>query len=390
MDKGKFGTVVVGLGAMGAATLYQLSKHRQDLLGIEQFDLLHEYGSSHGETRLTRRATAEGSNVVPFVTESHRIWRELEMCPEDLFVESGVLIIGRQDSPKSIHGTENFLATSIQLAKTYGVSHEVLNAPQIRRRFPAFAPNDKELGYLELEAGYVFPHLCIAAQLDRARKHGAMIRERTRVTCIRPVEAGVILEIDGDDDIRCDSVVIAVGGWTGPLLGKPFSNLLTVQRQVLHWFETVDQEIQTATQMPAFIWLHGEGDAEAFYGFPPIYPGTAVKVATEQSITRTTAEELERQVLTSEGQEMYTRHVKSRLPNVSNRQHRSVACTYTTTPDHGFIIDHHPDSERVHVICACSGHGFKHSAGIGRAVAERVLGKTPFTDLSSFTLMQRR
>ncbi|MFK7993993.1 MAG: N-methyl-L-tryptophan oxidase [Granulosicoccus sp.] len=386
MNKDQIETVVIGLGAMGAATLYQLSLRTENVLGIEQFDLLHENGSSHGETRLTRRAAAEGQAVVPLVTESHKIWRDLESRRGDLFVESGVLIIGRQNPSQQVHGTKDFLATSIQLAKTYGVAHEVLNAQEIRKRFPAFSPDDNESGYLELEAGYVFPRACIAAQLQRAREHGAVIRERTRVAGIRPMEDGVILDIDGDDDIHCKRVVISTGAWTGPLLGQPYCDLLTVQRQVMHWFETIEQSTQPTASMPAFIWLHDEGDEGAFYGFPPVKPGTSVKVATEQSSMATSADTLDREVHEKEVQEMYSQHVAGRLPNVSNQQHQSIACLYTTTHNHGFIIDKHPDSERVHVISACSGHGFKHSAGIGRAVAEQVLGRTPYTDLSSFKL----
>ena len=83
---------------------------------------------------------------------------------------------------------------------------------------------------------------------------------------------------------------------------------------------------------------------------------------------------------------MYARHVEARLAGVTPRVARAVACLYTVTPDSGFIIDRHPRQNRVFVVAACSGHGFKHSAGIGNAVAEAMTGGMSRVDLTPFSV----
>lgn len=83
---------------------------------------------------------------------------------------------------------------------------------------------------------------------------------------------------------------------------------------------------------------------------------------------------------------MYRRHVEGRLAGATPRVALAAACFYTVTPDRGFIIDRHPDQDRVFVISACSGHGFKHSAGIGNVAAAMVTDGRSAIDLSPFSV----
>ena len=70
--------IVIGLGAVGSAALYQLARRGVAAVGIDRFAPPHEHGSSHGESRITRQAIGEGEEYVPFALRSHEIWRELE------------------------------------------------------------------------------------------------------------------------------------------------------------------------------------------------------------------------------------------------------------------------------------------------------------------------
>ena len=82
---------------------------------------------------------------------------------------------------------------------------------------------------------------------------------------------------------------------------------------------------------------------------------------------------------------MHRDYVEPYLAGVSDRCIKTTTCLYTVTSDFGFVIDSHPDSERVLVVSPCSGHGFKHSPAIGEAIAEVVIdGETRF-DLSAFS-----
>ena len=101
----------------------------------------------------------------------------------------------------------------------------------------------------------------------------------------------------------------------------------------------------------------------------------------------TTDPDTPRAVVTSaESTWMHATHVRGRLAGVSARCTRTMTCLYTVTPDSRFIIDGHPDWARVLVASPCSGHGFKHSAAIGEALAQRVLDGNSRLDLTSFSL----
>jgi sarcosine oxidase len=132
--------------------------------------------------------------------------------------------------------------------------------------------------------------------------------------------------------------------------------------------------------------MYGSTDTDYLYGFPPLAGEGAIKVATEQYSTVTTADTVERRVDPSESDEMYRLRVAGRLAGATPEVVRAAACVYTVTPDRGFIIDRHPEMGRVLAVSACSGHGFKHSAGIGEAVAAELAGGPGRIDLTPFSL----
>jgi sarcosine oxidase len=377
--------VVVGLGAMGSAVLYQLAKRGVDVIGIDRFAPPHRMGSSHGETRITRQAVGEGGDYAPLVLNSHRIWRELEAeTGEKLLNACGVLVMGPGSGPTSHHGKPDFVARSIQVAREFGIAHETIDGVEVGRRFPQFLGlAGTEKAYFEPGGGYVFPERCISAQLSRAAQLGAEIRTGVEVLSI--TERGTVRLETSAGVIEARQVVVTAGGWTAPLLGAPFDRLLTVNRQVLHWYE-LDDLAAYGPGAPAFIWMHGATDVDYFYGFPPLPGDISIKIATEQYETQTTADTVNREVDPAESEAMYRKHVKGRLAGATPRVSQAAACLYTITPDRGFIIDRHPRLDHVFVVSACSGHGFKHSAGIGEAVAERLTGGQRQVDLTGFSV----
>jgi sarcosine oxidase len=381
--------VVVGLGAMGSAVLYQLAKRGAKAIGIDRFAPPHQMGSSHGETRITRQAVGEGGAYAPLVLNSHRIWRELEAdTGEKLLNDCGVLVMGPGTGPTSHHGKPDFVKRSIEVAREFDIKHEVIDGAEVAHRFPQFlgvAGNEK--AYFEPGGGYVLPERCINAQLTRARQLGARIRSRVEVRSIS--QHGNVRIETSDGTIEAGQVVVSAGSWTAPLLGAPFDRLLTVSRQVLHWYELEDLAAY-GPNAPVFIWMHGATDVDYFYGFPPLPGDRRVKVATEQYETRTTADTVNREVERAESDAMYRKHVQGRLAGAKPRVAHAAACLYTVTPDRGFIIDRHPRQDRVFVISACSGHGFKHSAGIGNVVAERLTGGRNQVDLTPFSIARFR
>lgn len=378
--------LVIGLGAMGSAALYQLAKRGASVIGLDRFAPPHTMGSSHGETRITRQAIGEGRDYVPFVLESHRIWRELEAETGDsLLVACGALVMAPGRGTNSHHGKPDFVRNSIAAARDFDIPHEVLDGREVACRFPQFLGLDGgEIAYYEPGGGYVRPEACIGAQLKRAAELGAAIRTGIEVRSIVQDGDGVRVETSAGSFLAGQAVVSA-GAWTAPLLGAPFDRLLGVKRQTLHWY-ALDETGAYGPDAPVYIWMHGTTDTDYFYGFPPQAGEASVKVATEQYADETTADAVDRAVHPGESAEMYRRHIAGRLAGASPRVVRAAACLYTVTPDRGFIIDRHPDRSRVLVVSACSGHGFKHSAGIGAAAAEVMTEGRSRIDLRPFAL----
>ncbi len=377
---------VVGLGAMGSAALYQLAKCGAQVVGIDRFVPPHDRGSSHGETRITRQGVGEGGDYVPLVLASHRIWRELEAeTGETLLHACGALVMAPGGGLSSHHGKPDFVKRSIAAAGAFDIAHEVLDGVDVARRFPQFLNlSGSEQAYYEPGGGYVTPERCLAVQLQRAHALGAEIRTGIEVLAVEQDGAGVRVATS-EGTLLADRAVVSAGAWTAQLLGFPFADLLTVRRQVLHWY-AVDDATSYRADAPVFIWMHGAGDTDYLYGFPPMPDNQSIKVATEQYETATTADAINRDVDPRESADMYRLHVAGRLAGVNPRIARSAACLYTVTPDRGFIIDRLPAMDRVLVVSACSGHGFKHSAGLGEAIASEFAGGHGHVDLAPFAL----
>ncbi|KPX56693.1 N-methyltryptophan oxidase [Pseudomonas amygdali pv. hibisci] len=376
---------VLGLGAMGAATVYQLAKAGVDVIGVDRYAPPHTQGSSHGDTRITRLSVGEGPQYLPLVRSSHSIWRELEaLSGESLFEQCGVLVM--TSSPAyDPEDSNDFTHQTIALARTYGVTHEVLSAAAIRERFPQFTPVlDTAVGYFEPEGGFVRPERCIEVQLRLARQHGARLLPHETVTHLQAQGDQVRITTD-KVSIIADKVVVSAGMWSAELLGAPFSDLLRVCRQKLFWFE-LQENAAFAPRSPSFILTHGPGEDDVNYGFPPLPGENSMKVATEQYIETSAADQLDRTVTASEEQEMFQIQVKGKIAGLTPNVVKSSVCAYTVTPDYHFIIDEHPHLKNVTVVSACSGHGFKHSAGLGLALAQRCIHGTSDVDLSAFSL----
>ncbi len=411
--------IVVGLGAHGAATFFQLARAGQRVLGIDQFHPPHRQGSSHGSSRITRLAVGEGAAYVPLVQDSHRIWREIEArTGQSIYHATGGLVMGPGDEAGSArsgasapggqggpHGEVSdgapgmarlrepgFARNTIAIARACGIDHEVLDAAGIARRFPAFRLHGDEVGYFEPEAGYVRPERAIELQLALGREAGGELRVDEAVVAIEPRGGGAGVTVrTATGRFEADRVVLATGGWMPgwlSILAPPGWQASTrLYRQVMYWWEIAGKPATFAPgTFPVFIWHAGRGESESvIYGFPSMAEGEpAVKTATEQYALTTTPEQFESEVSAAEIATMWAEQMRDRFHGLSGRALEAVACKYTVTPDHQFLVDRLPDAPQVYVVSACSGHGFKHSAGLGKRVAEWVAEGTDRHPLPGF------
>ena len=380
--------IVVGLGAVGSALCHHLAAGGAKVVGIDRFRPPHDQGSSHGLTRITRLAVGEGAAFVPLAMRSHQLWPELEAASgERLYQRTGGLVIasGGADIAR-YHGQPGFLAQTIALAEHFGIAHELLDAAAIRERFPAFLAADGERGYLEHDAGVLFPERIVAAQLAQARRHGATLRLEEQVRAIAPGAGGVEVLSDRGR-VSAARVVVTAGAWAPGLAGNAFGTRLRVLRQVLWWFGVDEPALYAPERCPVFIWLHGSGEKRAsMYGFPMVDGIAGPKVASEQDTVESDPDRVDRRIDVEDAKSVCDDHARGRLRGITARVLRTATCLYTSTPDASFRIRPHPDSEAITFVSACSGHGFKHSAALGEALAQRLLGRPPAVSLDPFLL----
>jgi len=361
--------IIVGLGAAGAAALYQLARRGVKAIGIDRFAPPHDQGSSHGETRITRICVGEGAPYPPLARRSHEIWRELEAeTGADLLLQCGALVLGQRGT--GMHGRADFVGQTLEMARRFDVAHEELGAAEIGARYPQLALTGDEAGYFEPGAGLVYPERCIAAQLEMARRLGAEVVTGETVTAIERDGAGARVAT-GVGTYASDQVIVTAGAWAPGLAGAPLKGL-AIQPQALHWFAARDPVLYQADRFPVFIWVHGAPPDDVFYGFP-IPPGSAtqaVKVATEAHTSIGSPDGFDRAAPADLAEDVYRRHVRGRLLGLAPGAVKSVRCLYTTTPDSDFVIDRLESG--IILASACSGHGFKHSAAVGEMLADAV------------------
>ncbi len=377
---------IIGLGAMGSAALYQLARRGAKVIGIDRYHPPHAQGSTHGETRITRRGIGEGEVYVPLAARSHEIWREVESdTGMTLFHEVGSIIVSEHDDDVVRPGRTGFIRRSIAAAQRYGIAHEILDAAEIRHRYPHMLPMESEIGYFEPGGGFLVPEHCVAAQLARAKALGATTLLGQQVVGLVARPGSVEIRLADGSSVHAAQAVVSAGPWAPGLLGAPFDRVLKPTRQVMHWFALASDAPASWNQSPVFMWPHGESEDGFFYGFPSL-DGQSFKTADEFYGAASDPDRLDRTVPGSDSQRMFDSHIRGRFAGVTPHAVKTATCIYTATADSMFLIDRHPDHDNMLVVSPCSGHGFKHSAAIGESVAQWVLEGQSAIDLSSFNL----
>jgi len=366
------------------------------VLGLDQFDPPHTLGSTHGETRITRKAIGEGELFTPISLRGYEIFRDLEaVSGRELLRITGGLMISSPSS-SGIHNTADFFKNTLAAAQKYDIRHDVLDAEDIGKRFPQFKVRPEEVAYYEYDSGVLSPERCVEVQLSLAEKQGAHIHKNEKVLEFCQNGDGVAVTTDGGT-YRAEQLIVAAGPWVPQLLDAHFQNsqlaaqkyasLFKIQRQVQFWFDVHNcYEQFEPGKFPIFIW-ELSGACQSMYGFPAVDgPDGGFKIGTEGFNKVVTVDTVDREVSAPEMAETYEKQVKPYFPAEVGACFKARVCLYTATSDSAFIIDRLPGSPSIIVSSPCSGHGFKHSASVGEALAQLVLDGQSKLDLSAFKL----
>jgi sarcosine oxidase len=342
-----FDVIVVGLGGMGSAAAAHAAARGKRVLGLEQFQPAHDQGSSHGRSRVIRLAYFEHPAYVPLLRRSYELWRRLEeRTGRRLLQITGGLMLGLADS--------EVVSGSLRSAREHHLDHEMLDAAQIRRKFPPFTPGPEIVALFENEAGVVFPEEAIRAHLDMAVDNGARVHFDERVEDWNVASSGRIDVRTSRGRYQCERLILAPGAWASELFKIDWLPL-EVETQQLYWFEPSGGDAPFAPdRFPIYIWDLGNGIL--FYGFPAEDDGR-VKVAFFRSKVK--------------GEDAIRDTLRSRLPALAaGTLVETMSCNYTLTPDRHFVIGQHPEHANVTIASPCSGHGYKFASVIGEILAE--------------------
>jgi sarcosine oxidase len=364
---------VIGLGAIGGAALHQLARRGRRVVGIEQFTPGHDCGSSHGETRIIRLGYFEHPSYVPLVRAAIPLWRALEReSRKALLHVTGILEMGAPD------GT--LVAGTLRSAQTHGLPHEVLDAANVTRRFPAFRLPPHFVGVLQPDGGILAAEPAVAAQVALARMSGAEVRTNERVRAIEPTAGGVRVVTD-HGTIAARYAVVTAGPWIKQLLpGLPAP--IRVTRQVVGWFAPADPAMFARERCPVFMIETPNG---IFYGFPA-GPRPGIKFAKHHHDDQT-IDPADRTRPMDEADEALLRGaLAAHVPAADGALLDAQTCRYTMTPDGDFILDRLPEAPEIIVASPCSGHGFKFAPVIGAILADLVTRGATSHDISRFRL----
>jgi sarcosine oxidase len=337
--------VVVGAGVMGCAAARAIARSGRDVLLLEQFEIGHRRGSSHGASRIFRYSYHDAA-FVAMAMESLELWRELEAeSGSPLLTTLGGLDLGPT------------LEAHVTALEAHGARFEMLSGREAARRFPAFSfPPDEDVLY-QPDAGIVAAERAVRAFLASARASGARLEERARVRRLRVNSDRVELDLGGRA-VEATVVVVTAGAWARGLLAGAGIDLPTrPSRETVAYFDVDGAE----TLPPLVNW-----------GFPSVYalpsPGQGLKAGEHHAGPDVDPDD------EGEANRESVRRLRSwvaeryRSPEI---QPRSVeTCLYTNTADQGFVLERRGP---VVVGSACSGHGFKFAPLVGRRLAELAL-----------------
>lgn len=327
--------VVIGCGVMGAATARSLARAGREVVLLEQFELGHERGSSHGTSRIFRLSYPDPM-YVRMAQEALLRWHDLES-------ETGKEVLTTVGGIDSGAGAE----ANARALEACGVSFELLELGEAASRWPSI--NFPEGPFVfQADAGFVAADRAIDAFVASARSAGAEIREQCKVTGLRETRNGVEVST-ADDYLTAGTVVVTAGAWVRNFVDIP----VWPTRETVAYFALGDAEL-----LPVFI----EWAPEAFYALPA--PGLGLKTGRHQSGPKTDPDEEgtpDEDTISS-----LEKLVEERYPASGALKH-SETCLYTNTADESFILERRGS---IVIGSACSGHGFKFAPEIGARLAK--------------------
>jgi sarcosine oxidase len=367
---------VIGVGGMGSAIAAHAAGRGLNVLGLEQFSIPNARGSSHGATRILRLGLHEGPTYVPLVLRAVQLWRELgRRIGLPIFHPVGGLDVGLP--------TSSVVKGSRDACAKFGIVHEILDAAETSRRFPAIKPCDDMVAVFQPGSGFVLPELAITTHVNLALERGAEIHGFERVLGWEPRAGKYRIRTDRAT-YEAAQVVFSSGAWTGKLLAKQNVPVLP-ERTVLGWFSPrKNSALFQPDRLP--IWIVDAPRVGHFYGFP-VHGIPGFKLGRLREVPLPAIDpDLRRREPDLEDEADMRAFIREIFPDADGPVLSMETCFFENSPDRTPIIDRVPGEQGAWIAGGFSGHGFKFCSAVGELMADLVTGTpTPF-DLTPFSL----
>jgi sarcosine oxidase len=370
-----YDAIVVGVGGMGSAALFHLAQRHARVLGLEQFDIPHQWGSSHGLTRIIRLAYWEDPAYVPLLRRAFELWHELErLAGEELLVTTGSVDAGVPEG-RPIRG-------ALAACEQFGLRHEALDSAALHLRFPGYRLPSNLVAVFQPDGGFLLSERCITAHVSAALQRGATVHTNERV--INWDALGDHLSVHTDrSTYTTRRLIVTAGSWAGKLV-RALQPLVTVERQVVMWLTPRRPELFVRERFPVF-YLHA--DEGSFYGFP-LFGELGVKLGRYHHLQQIVDPDRVDRAVHAEDEMVLRQAVRRYFPDADGPTTLMKTCLFTNTSDEHFIIDTLSDHPRIVVAAGFSGHGYKFCSVVGEILADLALeGKTEH-DISLFALQR--
>jgi sarcosine oxidase len=369
-----YDVIVAGVGAMGSAACWRLAQRGLRVLGLERFAIPHRMGSSHGVNRIIRLAYFEHPAYVPLLLRAYELWRETERAADEK-----LLHITRALDVGSPNG--RLVSGALESCRKHNLPHEVLDATEAMKRFPAYRIPSDFVALLEPQGGFIACEAAVTAQTKLARQAGGDIHECEPMIEWAATANGVRVRSERAT-YEAGNLILSTGPWIGEHL-RELRGKAVPERQALGWFEIKRPELFAPSRFPVSI-LETE-DGHHPYQFPEWgIPGFKIGYYNHLR-ERGRADELSRET-NAEDEALLRGVVERYFPDAAGRTLDLQTCLFTNTRDEHFVVDVLPATPQVVVASPCSGHGFKFASVMGEILADLASGKRPPFDLSLFAL----
>ena len=366
-----YDAIVVGVGGMGSAALYHLARRGATrVLGLEQFDIPNDKGSSHGRSRIIRLAYWEHPSYVPLVRRAYELWKDLEeQAGEPLLVTTGSIDAGPTDS--------SAVAGAIHACQTFDLPHAMYDGASLRTQFPGYRLPADFVALYQPQGGFLLPERCVEQHVAAAQRAGADVRAGECVLDWNERADGVEVRTDRDT-YACRQLVVTAGAWTGKLLDG-LQPMLTPERQVMLWLQPRRPEYFQPATFPV-VYLHASDGS--FYGLPS-HEGSGFKFGKYHHLNQQVDPDRMDRDCHAEDEGVLREGVRRFFPDADGPTLAMKTCIFTNTADEHFVIDRLAGSS-ITVAAGFSGHGFKFCSVVGEILAELALDGGSRHDISLF------